>query len=47
MVGYTCASFESVHDPEFVGGDGYYPGNGAHGAFVHTDVRGEKSRWHE
>jgi len=33
--------------PEFSGGDGYYPGNGVHGSFVHTDVRGQKSRWHE
>lgn len=41
-----CDQMERAY-PEFLGGDGYYPGNGLHGAFVHTDVRGERSRWHE
>lgn len=41
-----CDQMERAY-PEFKGGDGYYSGNGAHGAFVHTDVRGERSRWHE
>jgi hypothetical protein len=41
-----CERLEKQY-PEFTGGDGYYPGNGSHGAFVHTDVRGQASRWHQ
>jgi uncharacterized protein YcbK (DUF882 family) len=31
--------------PSLVGGIGIYPGNGAHGPFVHIDVRGKRARW--
>ena len=31
--------------PHLVGGIGIYPGNGAHGPFVHVDVRGQVARW--
>jgi uncharacterized protein YcbK (DUF882 family) len=31
--------------PTLVGGIGIYPGNGAHGPFVHIDVRGKRARW--
>ncbi len=31
--------------PELVGGAGIYPDNGAHGPFIHIDVRGHRSRW--
>lgn len=31
--------------PALVGGAGIYPDNGAHGPFIHIDVRGEKARW--
>lgn len=32
-------------NPELVGGCGVYPGNGAHGPFVHIDARGYRARW--
>jgi hypothetical protein len=35
---------ESAH-PELVGGIGIYPATGAHGPFVHIDVRGTRARW--
>jgi uncharacterized protein YcbK (DUF882 family) len=35
---------ESEH-PELVGGLSAYPANGAHGPFVHVDVRGVRARW--
>jgi len=44
---YRLADAMEKEMPEFSGGDGYYPGNGAHGPFVHTDIRGQVSRWHE
>jgi hypothetical protein len=44
---YQTADGLEKEMPEFRGGDGYYPGNGAHGPFVHTDIRGESSRWHQ
>ncbi|HET7452793.1 MAG TPA: hypothetical protein VFL12_08640 [Thermoanaerobaculia bacterium] len=31
--------------PSLVGGIGIYPGNRAHGPFVHIDVRGKRARW--
>ncbi|HEX2094599.1 MAG TPA: hypothetical protein VHG28_19495 [Longimicrobiaceae bacterium] len=31
--------------PELVGGAGVYLDNGAHGPFIHIDVRGSRSRW--
>lgn len=31
--------------PELMGGAGVYRDNGAHGPFIHIDVRGERSRW--
>jgi hypothetical protein len=43
---YNMADLLEKEYPEFAGGDGYYPG-GAHGAFVHTDIRGQRDRWHE
>lgn len=33
--------------PELVGGCGWYRRNRVRGPFVHTDVRGERMRWHE
>jgi uncharacterized protein YcbK (DUF882 family) len=35
---------ETAH-PELVGGIGVYPATGAHGPFVHIDVRGTRARW--
>ena len=35
---------ESRH-PGLLGGGGIYPDNGAHGPFIHIDVRGRKARW--
>ncbi len=31
--------------PELVGGAGVYHDNGAHGPFIHIDVRGRRARW--
>ncbi|MDP9348268.1 MAG: hypothetical protein M3P24_03875, partial [Gemmatimonadota bacterium] len=31
--------------PELAGGAGTYPDNGAHGPFIHVDVRGHRARW--
>ncbi len=31
--------------PQLIGGAGIYPDNGAHGPFIHIDVRGNKARW--
>ncbi|MDD5456280.1 MAG: DUF882 domain-containing protein [Candidatus Margulisbacteria bacterium] len=31
--------------PKLSGGIGIYPGNGAHGPFIHVDVRGHTARW--
>jgi hypothetical protein len=43
----VCAAVERVEAryPELVGGCGIYPGNGAHGPFVHVDARGYRARW--
>lgn len=32
-------------NPEMVGGAGVYRDNGAHGPFIHVDVRGHRARW--
>ncbi len=32
-------------DRDLVGGAGVYPDNGAHGPFLHVDVRGSRARW--
>ena len=37
---------EKAH-PELVGGCGWYHGTSSHGPFVHVDVRGERTRWHQ
>jgi len=37
---------EVLH-PELVGGVGWYSRNRARGPFVHVDVRGARSRWHQ
>lgn len=31
--------------PDLVGGAGIYSDNGAHGPFIHVDVRGQRARW--
>ena len=31
--------------PQLIGGAGVYPDNGAHGPFIHIDVRGRPARW--
>ena len=35
---------EATH-PSLTGGIGIYRANGAHGPFVHVDVRGNRARW--
>ena len=35
---------ERTH-PELAGGGGIYGDNGAHGPFIHIDVRGKRARW--
>jgi hypothetical protein len=40
----AAARVEQRH-PELVGGIGVYPATGAHGPFVHIDVRGTRARW--
>ncbi len=37
---------EALH-PELVGGCGWYRRTRSRGPFVHTDVRGERTRWHQ
>jgi uncharacterized protein YcbK (DUF882 family) len=32
-------------NPEMIGGAGVYRDNGAHGPFIHIDVRGRRARW--
>ena len=34
-----------LQHPDLVGGGGVYSDNGAHGPFLHVDVRGYKARW--
>jgi hypothetical protein len=42
-----CAVAEGVETehPDLVGGLSAYPGNSAHGPFVHVDARGVRARW--
>jgi hypothetical protein len=42
---YDIADAISQAHPHLAGGVGQYAGNGAHGAFVHIDVRGSEARW--
>lgn len=44
VVAAAAAAVEARH-PELTGGVGIYPGNGAHGPFVHIDARGRRARW--
>lgn len=44
VIAAAAESVEAVH-PDLVGGIGIYPGNGAHGPFVHIDARGRRARW--
>lgn len=41
----AAAEAVEARHPELVGGIGVYPGNGAHGPFVHIDARGKRARW--
>jgi len=43
---YDLVDLMEKEHPELLGGAGYYRG-GAHGAFVHIDVRGQRTRWHD
>lgn len=42
---YNLADAISEAHPHLAGGVGQYSGNGAHGPFVHVDVRGFDARW--
>lgn len=42
---YNLADAISEAHPHLAGGVGQYSGNGAHGPFVHVDVRGFEARW--
>jgi hypothetical protein len=42
---YSLADAISEAHPHLAGGVGQYSGNGAHGPFVHVDVRGFEARW--
>ena len=44
IVAAAAEAVEAKH-PELIGGIGIYPGNGAHGPFVHIDARGRRARW--
>jgi hypothetical protein len=44
LLAAAAARVEQRH-PELVGGIGVYPATGAHGPFVHIDVRGTRARW--
>lgn len=44
VVAAAADAVEAQH-PELTGGIGIYPGNGAHGPFVHIDARGRHARW--
>ncbi len=44
FLGAAADAVEARH-PELAGGIGIYPGNGAHGPFVHIDARGKRARW--
>ena len=44
FLGAAADAVEARH-PELAGGIGVYPGNGAHGPFVHIDARGKRARW--
>jgi len=41
----AAAEAVELRHPELVGGIGIYPGNRAHGPFVHIDARGKRARW--
>lgn len=45
LAGYVD-ELEAQH-PELVGGVGWYGRTRSHGAFIHVDVRGRASRWHQ
>jgi len=44
LVAAAVEAVEARH-PELAGGIGIYPGNRAHGPFVHIDARGHRARW--
>jgi hypothetical protein len=44
IIARAAARVEAKY-PRLAGGIGIYPGNGAHGPFVHVDVRGQAARW--
>jgi uncharacterized protein YcbK (DUF882 family) len=44
IIALAAERVEAKH-PHLVGGIGIYPGNGAHGPFIHVDVRGQVARW--
>ncbi len=44
IIARAAARVEAKY-PNLVGGIGIYPGNGAHGPFIHIDVRGQAARW--
>jgi len=44
LAGYVD-ELEALH-PELVGGCGWYRRTSSRGPFIHTDVRGERTRWH-
>ena len=42
---FAVAEAIEARHPELIGGLSAYPANGAHGPFVHVDVRGVRARW--
>ena len=42
---YDIADKISTRHPDLAGGIGQYSSTGAHGPFVHVDVRGTQARW--
>src|SRR5438093_9287178 len=42
---FAVAEGVEASHPELVGGLSAYPGNAAHGPFVHVDARGTRARW--
>ena len=42
---YAVAEGVEVQHPDLAGGLSAYPGNSAHGPFVHIDARGVRARW--
>jgi len=43
----SCVDELEQRHPELVGGGGWYRRTRQRGPFVHTDVRGERTRWHQ